>query len=339
MVATAALAEPSRSGDTVDVSACCGPPRPDRRHPDAEVESARHEARERAATISGTDLGLVQIPAGRFTMGTDDLGGYPADGEGPEHPVELDAFAIGRHVVTNEEFAAFVAATGHVSTAERLGTSFVFGGLLPDDFPPTRGVAAAPWWREVYGADWRHPEGPQSGLDGRGDHPVVHVSWFDADAFCRWSGTRLPTESEWERAARGGVDGSHYPWGDEREPGGAHRMNVFQGSFPNHDTGVDGWIGTCPVGSYPPNGFGLCEVTGNVWEWCADWFDAGWYRRSPLRSPSGPDDGEMKVMRGGSYLCHESYCWRYRVDARSANTPDSSTGNIGFRVVADSLSG
>ncbi|MCB0962409.1 MAG: formylglycine-generating enzyme family protein [Acidimicrobiales bacterium] len=268
-------------------------------------------------------------------MGTDDPRGYAADGEGPVHEVELDAFAIGVHAVTNDEFAAFVEATGHRTTAEQLGDSFVFAGLLPDDFPPTRGVVSAPWWRQVFGADWRHPEGPGSDVSARGDHPVVHVSWFDAVAYAAWVGGRLPTEAEWERAARGGRHGHHFPWGDEREPGGQHRMNVFQGTFPGDDTGADGFVGTCPVGSFPPNDLGLHEVTGNVWEWCADWFDQGWYRRSPRRAPTGPEAGTHRVMRGGSYLCHDSYCWRYRVDARSSNTPDATTGNIGLRVVLD----
>lgn len=280
---------------------------------------------------------LIDLADESFTMGTEDPRGYPEDGEGPEHQVEVSAYSIGAHAVTNREFTAFVAATGYRSTAEQFGDSFVFAGLLPDDFPPTRGVAAAPWWRQVERADWCHPEGPQSGLHGRDDHPVVHVSWLDAVAFCDWTGTRLPTEAEWERAARGGRAGSHYPWGDEREPGGAHRMNVYQGEFPVRDLGEDGWIGTSPVGSYPPNDLGLYETTGNVWEWCSDWFDPGYYRQSPERDPAGPADGSARVMRGGSSLCHESYCWRYRVDARSANTPDSTTGNLGFRVVASSL--
>jgi formylglycine-generating enzyme required for sulfatase activity len=268
-------------------------------------------------------------------MGTTDPRGYAEDGEGPVHQVRLGPYRIGVHTVTNDEFAGFVEATGHRTTAEELGSSFVFSGLLPDDFPPTRAVAAAPWWREVLGADWRRPEGPQGSVTGRGDHPVVHVSWYDAAAFCAWSGTRLPTEAEWERAARGGEEGHHFPWGDEREPGGEHRMNVFQGRFPGHDTGADGWVGTCPVGSFPANGFGLHETTGNVWEWCADWFAPDYYRRSPGTDPTGPRSGSARVLRGGSYLCHDSYCWRYRVDSRSASTPDSSTGNSGFRVAAD----
>jgi formylglycine-generating enzyme required for sulfatase activity len=285
--------------------------------------------------VDAPELDLATIPAGRFTMGTDDPRGYAADGEGPPHPVELDAYAISVHAVTNREFAAFVGATAYRTTAEELGTSFVFSGLLPRGFPPTPAVAAAPWWREVTGADWRHPEGPQSSVTDRGTHPVVHVSWYDAVAYCDWAGLRLPTEAEWERAARGPEHGHHFPWGDEREPAGEHRMNVFQGQFPQRDTGEDGWIGTCPVGTFPANDFGLFETTGNVWEWCSDWFSPDSYRRSPVHAPTGPRKGVNRVMRGGSYLCHESYCWRYRVDSRSSNTPDSSAGNVGFRVAAD----
>jgi len=276
---------------------------------------------------------LVAVPAGSFLMGNE-TGGYPDDGEGPVHEVQLSAFRIDRYAVSNDRFAEFVDATGHVTTAESEGWSFVFAGLLPDDFPDTQGVAAAPWWRKVDGATWRRPEGPHSDLEGRADHPVVQVSWLDAVAFCRWSGTRLPTEAEWERAARGGLDQVHFPWGDDREPGGEHRMNVFQGDFPERDTGADGWVGTCPIDAFAPNGFGLHNPTGNVWEWCRDWFDPGFYRHSPRVDPKGPGRGTHRVMRGGSYLCHDSYCHRYRVDARSANTPDSSTGNLGFRVAA-----
>ena len=268
-------------------------------------------------------------------MGSVDRFAYRDDGEGPIHVVELSPYRIAPHAVTNGEFAAFVASTGHVTEAEQFGWSFVFAGLLPDDFPPTAAVASAPWWRQVQGADWRHPEGPATDVGDRGDHPVVHVSWGDAAAFCAWSGTRLPTEAEWEMAARGGRRNSVFPWGDDLEPDGRHMMNVFQGHFPADDSGADGFTGTAPVGSFPANGFGLHEMTGNVWEWCADWFDAGYYQRSPRQDPTGPASGTHRVMRGGSYLCHDSYCRRYRVAARSANTPDSSTGNLGFRVARD----
>jgi formylglycine-generating enzyme required for sulfatase activity len=263
---------------------------------------------------------MLQIAGATFLMGTDDRDGFPQDGEGPVRPVELEAFRIDAHAVTNARFAEFVEATGHQTDAERYGWSFVFGGLLPDEFPDTRGAAQAPWWRQVFGADWRHPEGPQSSVDDRADNPVVHVSWNDAMAYCDWAGTRLPTEAEWEYAARGGLEQKRFPWGDELTPGGEHRCNVWQGQFPTHNTLEDGYLGTAPVDAYEPNGYGLHNTSGNVWELCADDF-AG--------------RGDAKVMRGGSYLCHESYCNRYRVAARSSQTPDSSTGNMGFRCAAD----
>ncbi len=278
------------------------------------------------------ELDLVAVPGGRFRMGSDE-GRHPADGEGPVRTVAVSPFAVQRAPVTNAEFAAFVEATGWVTLAEREGWSFVFAGLLPDDHPPTRGVVGVPWWRQVHGADWRHPEGPASDLTDRSDHPVVHVSWYDAVAFARWAGASLLTEAEWEYAARGGLDGARYPWGDELTPGGRHRANIWQGTFPSHNTCDDGWYGTSPVGTYPPNGYGLVDVAGNVWEWCADWFDATWHRDGPRVDPVGPPTGTARVMRGGSYLCHESYCDRYRVAARSSNSPDATTGNLGFRVL------
>ncbi|WP_406209229.1 formylglycine-generating enzyme family protein [Kitasatospora sp. NBC_01560] len=273
----------------------------------------------------------VRLDGGRFRMGSDDALAYPEDGEGPVRRVRLSPFAIDAHCVSNARFASFVAATGHVTDAERYGASFVFGGLLPDDFPPTRAVAAAPWWREVFGADWRHPHGPASDLGGRAAHPVVHVSWNDAVAYCTWAARRLPTEAEWEYAARGGLEQQPFPWGDDLRPGGRHRMNVWNGSFPDHNTLEDGYLGTCPVDAFPPNGYGLYNMTGNVWEWTADRFHPVGNVAGRREDPAGPPTGAARSLRGGSYLCHASYCRRYRVSARMPNTPDSSTGNIGFR--------
>lgn len=277
---------------------------------------------------------LVELEGGSFQMGNPRGDGYPQDGEEPVHDVHLSPFSIGSGPVTNREFSAFTEETGYLTEAERAGWSFVFTMFLPEDFEPTRAVERAPWWRQVFGAQWRHPEGPQSDLEGREGHPVTHVSWNDASAFCRWAGGRLPTESEWEFAARGGLVGAPFPWGSQLEPGGRHMMNVFQGDFPAANTCADGWAGTSPVGSYEPNGFGLFDTTGNVWEWCSDRFSPGAYRDGPSADPNGPEAGDQRVLRGGSYLCHASYCRRYRVDARSSNTPDSSSGNTGFRLAA-----
>jgi sulfatase modifying factor 1 len=276
----------------------------------------------------------VPIPAGEALLGSTHPLAYPSDGEGPVRRVRLDGFAIAPHAVTNAEFARFVEATGFETEAERFGWSFVFAGLLPDDFPETCGVVAAPWWRQVFGASWSRPEGPQSRREGRERHPVVHVSWSDATAYCGWAGARLPSEAEWEYAARGGLEDALFPWGDELEPGGEHRMNVWQGTFPSHNTEDDGFYGTCPVDSYDPNGFGLHNMTGNVWEWCADWFSRDFHTRDRRTNPHGPRRGTHRTARGGSYLCHDSYCRRYRVAARNALTPDSTSGNVGFRCVA-----
>jgi formylglycine-generating enzyme required for sulfatase activity len=278
---------------------------------------------------------LVTVPAGRYGMGDESDWSYPGDGEGPDHEVVLPAFQIDQYAVSNQRFAEFVDDTGWQTDAERFGWSFVFGGLLPDDFPPTRGVSGTPWWRQVMESDWRHPEGPHSDIADRLDHPVVHVSWNDAQAYCTWSGTRLPSEAEWEAAARGAMDRQPFPWGDELEPGGQHRMNVFQGDFPGGNSGADGFVGTAPVDAFPPNGYGLHNTTGNVWEWCADWLDVNYYAVSPIESPTGPPAGSSRVQRGGSYLCHASYCRRYRVSARFGSEPETSTGNVGFRVAAD----
>ncbi len=309
-------------------SPCCAP--------DAQHEALPEPTVAVAAGIGappGEDMVLIQ--SGSFLMGSDDRWAYPADGEGPVREISLDSFWIDAVAVSNEAFGSFIEATGYATEAERFGWSFVFSGLLPEDFPPTQAVVEAPWWRKVEGANWQHPEGPQSALDDRLDHPVVHVSWNDARAYCTWAGRRLPTEAEWEFAARGGLDGKAFPWGDEREPGGEHRMNVWQGAFPTKNTEADGYYGTCPVDAFPPNGYGLHNVTGNVWEWAGDWFDAGSRQQDRDHDPRGPAAGAIKIQKGGSYLCHDSYCRRYRVAARQGNSPDSSTGNTGFRCARD----
>lgn len=283
---------------------------------------------------------MATVPAGAFVYGCDRREGHPADGEGPARIVELDAFAIDRCAVTNERFSRFAEATGYVTDAERAGWSFVFAGLLPDDFEETHGVAAAPWWRQVFGANWRQPHGPQSDLSEHMTHPVVQVSHNDALAFCAWAGKRLPTEAEWEKAARGGLESRRFPWGDDEVVDGVHRCNVWQGTFPSDNSKDDGFYGTAPVDAFAPNGFGLHNMAGNSWEWCEDWFTnrrfAG-VSAAPIINPHGPSTGTHRVMRGGSYLCHPSYCWRYRNAARSASTVDTTTGHVGFRCVRDIL--
>ena len=277
----------------------------------------------------------VVIPAARFAMG-DALGeGRPEDGEQPVHDVVLASFSIDATSVTNDAFAIFVESTGYVTDAERFGYSAVFHLLVtaPDD-DVLGAPSDAPWWRGVRGAHWRAPGGAGSSLARLGEHPVVHVSFNDALAYCAWAARRLPTEAEWEFAARGALEGARYPWGDALLPYGAHQCNIWQGDFPTRNSGDDGYVGTAPVKHYAQNGYGLWQMAGNVWEWCADWYDAAYYRRSPAANPRGPESGERRVLRGGSYLCHDSYCNRYRVAARGSNTPESAAGNIGFRTVA-----
>lgn len=271
-------------------------------------------------------------------MGTNDGKGFPQDGEGPVRRVGLSPFSIAPCATTNAEFSRFVDETGYTTEAEEFGWSYVFYGLLPTGARIKGTIGAAPWWKGVEGAFWREPEGPGSGIEDRMEHPVVHVSHNDALAYCAWAGVRLPTEAEWEFAARGGLKGKRFPWGNTLTPNGEHRCNIWQGDFPTRNTAEDGFVGTAPVGSYPPNGFGLYDVSGNAWEWCSDWFSATFHRdggKAVRENPAGPPSGTARLIRGGSYLCHKSYCNRYRVAARSSNTPDSSTGNTGFRCAAD----
>ena len=308
---------------------CCAPSRRDTRALPAVEDAA-------LGRQDGALDGMVLLPGGEFIMGADDAEGFPDDGEGPVRPVRLRPFHIGTCAVTNHQFAAFIAATGYRTDAERVGWSYVFAAFLPaalrKDAPRP---GETPWWCGVTGAFWQAPEGPGSSLDGRENHPVVHVSWNDATAYCRWAGKRLPTEAEWEYAARGGLEQRRYPWGDGLTPDGQHRCNIWQGRFPVKNTGDDGYVGTAPADAFPPNGFGLQNVAGNVWEWCADWWTTRHPRTVPLTNPTGPRRGTAKVVRGGSYLCHHSYCNRYRVATRTTNTPDSSTGNTGFRCARD----
>ncbi len=278
---------------------------------------------------------MAAIPAGSFVMGSVDELSYPGDGEGPLRDVTVSAYEIDVCAVSNQDFATFVEATGYQTESERIGWSFVFAGLLPDDFPPTQAAADAPWWRAVEGASWRSPAGPRSSVNGRWDHPVVQVSWNDALAYAQWAGCSLPTEAQWERAARAGLESQPYPWGDALTPGGEHRMNVWQGVFPTQNLAEDGWTGTCPVDAFEPNGFGLFNVTGNVWEWCSDWFDI-YHDLTTHSDPQGPADGDLRVLKGGSFLCHESYCLRYRTAARLALSPDSASSNTGFRCARNS---
>lgn len=277
----------------------------------------------------------VRVPAGTFVMGDSFGDRNPQDGEVPLHEVKLDSFLIDATTVTNEDFARFVSDTGYRTESETFGFSAVFQHALAAPEEDVLGrVTGAPWWLGVRGADWAHPGGRYSSLHGLDDHPVVHVSWNDAEAYCYWAQRRLPTEAEWEYAARGGLAAARYPWGDDDVDAGGWRANIWQGDFPEHNTGEDGWLTTAPVRSFAPNGYGLWQAVGNVWEWCADWFDADYYSLSPRERPRGPAAGRDKVLRGGSYLCHRSYCNRYRNAARSHNTPDSSTANTGFRTVA-----
>lgn len=309
---------------------CCMPSRESPRS--SEVDHVVEQ--QIASHVANPPLeGMVHIPGGTFQMGNPRGDGYQRDGEGPVHDVSVDSFWMDATAVTNVRFATFVEATGYVTDAETFGWSFVFGMFLPVDLQSGAAPAGAPWWRQVFGASWRHPEGEQSTIERRMDHPVVHVSWNDAQAYCRWAGTRLPSEAEWEYAARSGREGDPFPWGAELEPNGGHLMNVWQGSFPRQNVQADGYASTAPVTTYEPNSCGLYNMTGNVWEWCADWFSPDTYSRGPVSNPTGPEHGQARIMRGGSYLCHASYCNRYRVDSRSSNTPDSSTGNLGFRCV------
>jgi len=268
-------------------------------------------------------------------MGSEFPKAFPRDGEGPIRQVTLGSFCISKLAVVNDQFSEFVKKTGYRTDAERFGWSFVFRNHVPET-QRQRAMPGTPWWVRVDGADWAHTEGPDSSIRGKGNHPVVHVSWNDAQAWCQWAGCRLPTEAEWEYSARGGLEQKIYPWGDELTPDGLHKCNIWQGEFPDIDLGEDGFTTTAPADSFEPNAFGLFNAVGNTWEWCSDYFDPLWHVHAPRTNPGGPPFGCKRVNKGGSYLCHQSYCWRYRSAARTGTEPSTSTGHIGFRAVRDS---
>ena len=300
---------------------------------------------------------MVHVPGGSFRMGSDDH--YPE--EAPAHRVTVDEFWIDRCPVTNEQFARFVEATGHVTLAELAPNPLDYPGALPEFLHPGSLVFHKPkrrvdlrggigqWWGFVLGADWRHPGGPGTSLDGLMSHPVVHVAYADAEAYARWAGRELPTEAEWERAARGGLEGAPYAWGEDLMPGGRPMANFWQGEFPHENTLVDLWEGTSPVGTYPPNGYGIQDMIGNVWEWTTDWYRPR-HSAEVVKScciPRNPRGGTIaesldpretiriprKVLKGGSHLCSENYCHRFRPAARFPEPIDTSTSHVGFRCI------
>lgn len=278
---------------------------------------------------------MIALDGGFFDMGARQSR-FPADLDSPRRKVKVSPFRISQFSVTNAEYADFVQATGYRTVAEVEGWSFVFHMFLEDERAWPLHPPGVPWWRRVDGAYWAAPEGSGSGWRDRADHPVVHIAWYDALAYCQWAGLRLPHEAEWEFAARGGLARQKFPWGNVMAPGGIERMNTWQGDFPRHNTAEDGWIGTAPVDAFEPNGFGLFNTTGNVWEWVADFAGPrAPETRMPLVDPKGPESGSARIQRGGSYLCHVSYCDRYHVHSRTQNDADSSAGNGGFRVAAD----
>ena len=292
--------------------------------------------------------GMVWIAGGSFTMGSNKF--YRE--EGPARRASVSGFWIDRHEVTNAQFAAFVAATGYKTVAERGLNAKDYPNLPPEALVPGSMVFVEPaknarirmditeWWRYVPGADWRHPAGPGSSIAGKENHPVVHIAYADAEAYAQWLGRSLPTEAEWEFAARGGIDGADYTWGDEPNPDGQWMANSWQGFFPFEDDGSDGYHGTAPVGCFPQNGYGLFDMIGNVWEWATDWYRADHDAvANGAVNPKGPAEmsatvgGPVRVIKGGSWLCSPNFCARYRPAARQPQEADLGASNIGFRTV------
>lgn len=306
--------------------------------------------------------GMVHIPGGEFMMGGDN--NQAGKDEYPKHKVAVDAFWMDEHEVTNAQFSKFVEATGYVTTAERkpdweeLKKQLPPGTPKPDDSQLVAAslVFSAPshpvdlndysqWWAWVPGASWKHPEGPESNITGKENYPVVHVSWDDAMAYCKWAGKRLPTEAEWEFAARGGLINNIYPWGNEHINKGQPKANSWEGHFPDINTAADGYKALAPVKSFQANGYKLYDMAGNVWEWCSDWYRDDYYQTindpDGVKNPVGPSDSRdpeepyvaKRVARGGSFMCNDSYCSGYRTARRMKTSPDSGMSNMGFRCV------
>ncbi len=276
---------------------------------------------------------IKDIPAGRGYIGTNNPA-HDVDEESPLRQQKIASYRMDEHSVTNARFAEFVVATNYITEAERLGDSFVFAGFLPSNTEFTQSLPNAPWWRMVKGASWQTPYGPEVNKFPSPDHPVVHISWNDAVAFANWAGGRLPLEAEWEHAARGGMGDVDFPWGNTApNDHDTFPCNIWQGRFPMQNTVKDGYLGTAPVDAYSPNAFGLYQMVGNVWEWTAQDFRV----RSMKKAIKAAQIGKYgyKVVKGGSFLCHISYCYRYRIAARTANSPDSTTSHTGFRLVYD----
>ncbi|KAJ0179806.1 hypothetical protein K1T71_004397 [Dendrolimus kikuchii] len=276
-------------------------------------------SKKKAYQSSETPFGMVLIPSDTYQVGTNDVI-IETDKEGPQRIVEIKSFYIDKYEVSNKDFSRFVSLVNYKTEAELFGDSFVFAIFLNNTFKEKLKdfrVVQATWWYKVDGANWKHPNGPDCDLKNLMDHPVVHVSWNDAREYCKWRGARLPTEAEWEAACRGGHKDTKYPWGNKLFPNKTYMANIWQGTFPHHNSAKDGYVGTNPVELFPQNDFGLYNMAGNVWEWTED----TWSQDTP----------KEKVKKGGSYLCHHSYCYRYRCSARSHNTDDSTAGNLGFR--------
>jgi len=310
-----------------------------------------------------TPPGMVWIPGGKFSMGTDDPTAMICGGPDtmpdarPIHRVYMDGFWMDATEITNQEFERFIQATSYVTVAERKPKQEDFPDAPAENLEPGSVVfkpAAEPvplndhlqWWEYAKGANWRHPAGTGSGLKGREKHPVIHIAYEDADAYAKWAGKRLPTEAEWEFAARGGLSGQPYPWGSDLKPGGKWMANTYQGLFPMKDTAEDGFTGIAPVARFPPNGYGLYDMAGNVWEWCSDWYRPDYYSTlaaagAVTRNPSGPEDSldpaepglPKRVRRGGSFLCTDQYCTRYMPGSRGKGELSSGSNHLGFRCV------